>query len=225
MAGTERLIATTESDLGWLGFARDHRHVVHAIKMGYPDAAGLFEALLAALKNPQPSRRVLRANTRKSQSTKLGNLQSSSFRSSVVAHDQGDELLVDEATTRSDQNLLDRFRDFAAGRHVDFASVQLNCEPFTSFQRKVIRQCRKIPFGETRSYGELAALAGRPGAARAVGTVMAKNRYPIVVPCHRVVAAHQRLGGFSAPNGVELKQRLLANEGTMLVRRVGSLSR
>ena len=69
-----------------------------------------------------------------------------------------------------------------------------------------------MPRGETVSYAELAGRAGSPNAARAVGGVMAGNRVPLLVPCHRVVGAGGRLGGFSAPTGVELKKRLLALE-------------
>ena len=62
--------------------------------------------------------------------------------------------------------------------------------------------------GHTVTYGELATRSGTPGAARAVGSVMARNRVPVVIPCHRVVAAGG-MGGFSAPNGLQLKQRML----------------
>ncbi len=79
--------------------------------------------------------------------------------------------------------------------------------------------CRRIPWGQTRSYAQLAAVAGRPGAARAVGSVMAKNRVPLVVPCHRVIASSGQLGGYSAPQGLSLKRRLLAMESGVKYRR------
>jgi len=63
------------------------------------------------------------------------------------------------------------------------------------------------------TYGELADLAGYPGAARAVGSVMSSNRYPIIIPCHRVVGSAGSLGGFSAPQGISLKERMLTLEG------------
>jgi methylated-DNA-[protein]-cysteine S-methyltransferase len=72
---------------------------------------------------------------------------------------------------------------------------------------------RTVPFGRTTTYGELAEQAGHPGAARAVGVAMARNPWPIVVPCHRVLAKHGMLGGFSAPGGVLTKRRLLELEG------------
>ena len=85
--------------------------------------------------------------------------------------------------------------------------------PPVAVPAQVVRACRKIGRGRTRTYGELAAAAGSPGASRAVGSVMAKNRFPIIVPCHRVVGAGGSLGGFSAPTGLNLKERMLALEG------------
>jgi methylated-DNA-[protein]-cysteine S-methyltransferase len=74
---------------------------------------------------------------------------------------------------------------------------------------------RDVHFGETVSYGELAEMAGRPGAARAVGNAMSRNPVPIVVPCHRVVACGGRIGGYGA-SGVRTKRFLLALEGVEL---------
>jgi methylated-DNA-[protein]-cysteine S-methyltransferase len=80
------------------------------------------------------------------------------------------------------------------------------------FAQRVLAACRQIPYGQTRSYAELAARAGSPGAARAVGSVMAQNRLPLLIPCHRVVGSQGKLGGFSAPGGLETKVRLLELE-------------
>lgn len=109
-------------------------------------------------------------------------------------------------------DLVDRLREFARGEPTDFSDIVVDAHEATSFQRRVIDACRAIPWGETCSYGELARRVGRPGAARAVGTVMATNRVPLIVPCHRVVAASGRLGGYSAPQGLAMKRRLLAAE-------------
>ncbi len=76
--------------------------------------------------------------------------------------------------------------------------------------RRVLLEVCRIPYGETRSYGEVAALAGKPGAARYVGGCMAGNPFPVFVPCHRVVRADGGLGGFGG--GLELKRRMLAME-------------
>jgi methylated-DNA-[protein]-cysteine S-methyltransferase len=110
-------------------------------------------------------------------------------------------------------DLVERLERYAAGEEVNFADVQLDLSQLTAFQQKVVRACRKIGRGKTKTYGELAIAAGAPGAARAVGSVMAKNRLPIIVPCHRVVGSGGSLGGFSAPTGLTLKQRMLALEG------------
>lgn len=84
----------------------------------------------------------------------------------------------------------------------------------TAWQKAVWRALTEIPYGETRSYGEIAAYVGRPGAARAVGRANATNRLPLVVPCHRVIAADGTLGGFNG--GLHLKERLLEHEARML---------
>lgn len=76
---------------------------------------------------------------------------------------------------------------------------------------------RAIPLGQQRTYGQLAEMCGKPGAARWVGTAMGRNPWPPFVPCHRVVAASGKLGGFSAPGGVNTKVRLLQLEGAGLL--------
>lgn len=81
------------------------------------------------------------------------------------------------------------------------------------FAAEVMDALCRVPYGETVSYGELAALAGHPGAARAVGRVMADNPFPVVVPCHRVTAAGGRPGGYSGGTGGESKAWLLRLEG------------
>jgi len=108
--------------------------------------------------------------------------------------------------------LVDMLYRYAEGDAVDFSEVPLALEHLTPFGRRVIAACRAIPWGQTKSYGELAVECDSPGAARAVGSVMAKNRYPLIVPCHRVLAAGGELGGYSAPDGLAMKRRLLAME-------------
>jgi methylated-DNA-[protein]-cysteine S-methyltransferase len=75
-----------------------------------------------------------------------------------------------------------------------------------------VKRCRAIAYGQTRSYGDLAVESGSPGAARAVGNTMATNRYPLVVPCHRVINADGSIGQFGAPEGSRMKARLLEME-------------
>lgn len=109
--------------------------------------------------------------------------------------------------------LVERLQKALDGQRCDFSNVQLDLAGMTEFQRAVLAACRNISWGKTATYGDLAANVGSPRAARAVGRCMACNRFPLIVPCHRVLAAGGRIGGFSAPNGVELKRRLLLLEG------------
>jgi O-6-methylguanine DNA methyltransferase len=113
-----------------------------------------------------------------------------------------------------DDGLIDRFRAFLLGRDVSFADVALDVDWATPFQRALVDALRAVPRGDVVSYGELAALAGRPRAARAAGALCAANRFAFVVPCHRVVAANG-IGGYGSA-GVEVKRRLLALEGVQL---------
>ena len=83
----------------------------------------------------------------------------------------------------------------------------------TEFQRAVWAAMREIPAGQTRSYGEIARLIGKPKAVRAVGGACGANPIPVLVPCHRVLAANQKLGGFSS--GLDWKRRLLEREGVI----------
>ena len=102
--------------------------------------------------------------------------------------------------------------DYSSGEQVSFAKVKLNDSGRTEFQARVLKECRQIPYGSTIAYGELAAKSGSPNAARAVGTTMKSNCFPIIIPCHRVVASNG-IGGFSASHGTSTKQKLLAIEG------------
>ena len=113
-----------------------------------------------------------------------------------------------------DNELAFRFQSFFAGARPDFSDVDLDLEGYTPFQRAVVDALRRVPYGEVVTYGELAALAGYPNAHRATGSVCAHNRFPLVVPCHRVVSA-TGIGGYGA-SGVEVKRRLLGLEGVSL---------
>jgi methylated-DNA-[protein]-cysteine S-methyltransferase len=110
--------------------------------------------------------------------------------------------------------LIARVRAFLRGEAVSFADVVIDVDWASPFQRALVDALRAVPRGEVVSYGELAVLAGRPGAPRAAGALCAANRFAFVVPCHRVVAAHG-IGGYGTA-GVEVKRRLLALEGVEL---------
>ena len=106
-----------------------------------------------------------------------------------------------------------KIEQYTEGREVDFDQVTvLRVRPLTTFQQRVVEIVRAIPRGATMTYGEVARLAGSPGAARAVGQVMATNPVPIIIPCHRVVGSSGGLGGFSAAGGVRTKQWMLNRE-------------
>jgi O-6-methylguanine DNA methyltransferase len=105
--------------------------------------------------------------------------------------------------------------DYIAGRQLEF-DLPLSFRG-TRFQVDVWKAMTRIPFGETRSYGDVAEMVGRPSAMRAVGQANGKNNLPLIVPCHRVIAAGGKLGGFSG--GISLKQALLDHEVAILRRR------
>ncbi|HEY2327242.1 MAG TPA: methylated-DNA--[protein]-cysteine S-methyltransferase [Gaiellaceae bacterium] len=108
--------------------------------------------------------------------------------------------------------LAGRLVAFFAGEPDDFADVELDLDE--GFHGDCARALRKVPRGEVVTYGELAALAGRPGAARAAGTFCALNRFGVIVPCHRVVASNG-LGTYG-DLGVDYKRRMLELEGVLL---------
>jgi methylated-DNA-[protein]-cysteine S-methyltransferase len=114
---------------------------------------------------------------------------------------------------------IERIIRHLTGKDADLDSIELDLEGLPPFHRKVYEAARRITRGEIRSYGDLAGDAGSPHGARAVGQAMAKNPLPIVVPCHRVIAAGGKPGGFTSAGGLGTKAQLLAIEGAKLPRR------
>jgi methylated-DNA-[protein]-cysteine S-methyltransferase len=110
--------------------------------------------------------------------------------------------------------LADRVRRHLGGEQTSYRDVTIDLSWCTPFQLELAAALQRVPWGEIVSYGELAALAGRPDAARAAGTFCARNRFSLVLPCHRVVSA-DGIGGYGS-SGVALKRRLLALEGIRL---------
>jgi methylated-DNA-[protein]-cysteine S-methyltransferase len=111
------------------------------------------------------------------------------------------------------QNVIEGMRALLEGERRDLANVAIDDEGIPEFNRRVYAIVRKVPPGETITYGEIAERLGDKTLARAVGQAMGENRCPIVMPCHRVLAASGKSGGFSAPGGVVTKLRLLTIEG------------
>ncbi len=99
------------------------------------------------------------------------------------------------------------------GGRPDLRAIALDERPLDGFRRRVYAVTREVGPGEIATYGEIARSVGAPGAARAVGAALGQNPYPIVVPCHRVLAADGSLHGFSAPGGITTKRRMLEIEG------------
>lgn len=118
------------------------------------------------------------------------------------------EVTPDEAL----RQVTRRITGLLGGVHDDLADVPLDLRGVPEFHCRVYALARRIAPGSTLTYGELAQRLGEPGAARAVGQALGANPYPVIVPCHRVLAAGQRAGGFSAPGGARTKLRLLEIE-------------
>jgi methylated-DNA-[protein]-cysteine S-methyltransferase len=119
-----------------------------------------------------------------------------------------------ERLTPEVENIVHRLEDYFAGERVSFEDVELDIEGWTPFQRALGRALRQVPYGDVVTYAELALLAGRPRAQRAAGTFCASNRFPLVLPCHRVVSS-AGIGSYGSL-GVDYKRRLLALEGLAL---------
>ena len=104
--------------------------------------------------------------------------------------------------------------DYFNGCYVDFRDVKIGkiLPNGSDFGKKILKTCRTIKFGQTISYGQLAKRAGFGLAARAVGTILAKNALPLIIPCHRVIRGDGGIGGFSANGGEKVKKRMLELE-------------
>jgi methylated-DNA-[protein]-cysteine S-methyltransferase len=96
-------------------------------------------------------------------------------------------------------------------------TTDIDWDVIEGFQKDVLLATAEIPYGEVRTYGELAKQLGKPGSARAVGTALARNPMALVIPCHRVVGSDRKLHGFAAPDGIVSKARLLKLEGHSLL--------
>jgi methylated-DNA-[protein]-cysteine S-methyltransferase len=118
----------------------------------------------------------------------------------------------ERAPTPAVQSSIDAILALMRGAGNTLGEIELDLEGVPPFHRLVYEAARAIPPGATLSYGEIAARAGSPGAARAVGQALRKNPFAIVVPCHRVLAAGGKVGGFTANGGVSTKLKLLALE-------------
>jgi methylated-DNA-[protein]-cysteine S-methyltransferase len=111
------------------------------------------------------------------------------------------------------KTLQEQIAAYFEGARVNFGrDVPLVLDGFSSFGISVLTTCRDIGFGQTITYGRLAKKSGRPNASRAVGSTLAKNPLPLIIPCHRVVRSDGKMGGFSAPGGIAFKKKMLELE-------------
>lgn len=108
------------------------------------------------------------------------------------------------------RTLQEQITAYFEGFPVGFgAEIPVALDGLSEFTRLVLSTCRNVGFGRTATYRELARRSGRPAASRAVGGALARNPLPLIIPCHRVIRTDGKMGGFSAPGGTKLKQRML----------------
>ena len=111
---------------------------------------------------------------------------------------------------------IDAVRAYFAGTRIDFSDVDVDLSQLADFERDVLLATRQVGWGDLTSYGELARqLTGDVGVSRAVGQALGRNPIPLIIPCHRVLAADGAIGGFSAPGGTVTKLKLLEIEGAL----------
>jgi methylated-DNA-[protein]-cysteine S-methyltransferase len=118
------------------------------------------------------------------------------------------------APTPAVQAVVEALVELLRGEDSDLTFAELDMESVSPFERRVYEATRAIPAGSTLTYGDIAVKLGQRGAVRAVGRALGRNPFPLIVPCHRVLAAGGGDGGFSAPGGVATKRRLLAIEAS-----------
>jgi len=115
-------------------------------------------------------------------------------------------------------DIIVRVQRHLSGEAQDFADVRFDFQRVAAFHRAVLQATLTVKAGCTSTYGEIAAVLGQPPAAsRAVGTALGANPWPLLIPCHRIVAATGKMTGFSGPGGISTKLRLLALESAQLV--------
>jgi methylated-DNA-[protein]-cysteine S-methyltransferase len=121
-----------------------------------------------------------------------------------------------DAPPRRVETVIADVQRYMAGERVDFTPVALDLTGIAPFYLEIYAAARRVGWGETATYGDLARQAGAPGAARAVGQAMSRNPVAVIIPCHRILASGNKVGGFSAFGGTVSKQRLLGLEGVRL---------
>lgn len=113
------------------------------------------------------------------------------------------------------RDAMDGIRSLFNGERTDLSKIRCEFTGLSSFAEKILIEARKIPAGETRTYGDLAETIGDKKLARQVGKVLGQNPLPIIVPCHRIIGANGKLIGFSAPGGIKTKLQMLDIERSL----------
>ena len=137
---------------------------------------------------------------------------------SIITEDESPYITnrtADVDSVRIADMVLSQLADYFSGKRTDF-TLPLDLKSATDFQREVLLETVQIPYGQVRTYGEVAISIKRPQAARAVGGALAHNPIGIIIPCHRVVAYNGHLQGFSSPHGIRTKAVLLEHEGILI---------
>lgn len=114
-----------------------------------------------------------------------------------------------KADSKMPLQLQQKITAYFEGTCVDFSDARLDLSDLSPFAKRVLLTCAKVTYGHTTTYSRLAQMARSPHAARAVGNILSKNPLPLIIPCHRIIRNDGRLGGFSAPQGTILKQKLI----------------
>ena len=125
-----------------------------------------------------------------------------------IAVGVGDRIKKVSATGR----VIDTIKRYCSGENVSFEGCHMDWSSLSPFQQKVLKTAMKIPYGSVATYGSLAGKIGCPRGSRAVGNALARNPFPLVIPCHRIIRGDGKPGGFSAGGGVMLKNKLLQIE-------------
>lgn len=175
------------------------KYTIFKTKWGYFGLAATDNGLLKTclpLSNPEKVKlQILKASF-------AGREPSIKYRASSIEFDKALFKTVQEQITA-----------YFEGACVNFSrDIPIVLDGLGLFARRVLTACRDIRFSQTVSYGRLAEMAGKSGAARAVGGALSKNPLPLIIPCHRVICANGKIGGFSAPGGRNSKEKLLKHE-------------
>lgn len=162
------------------------KYTIFNTKLGYFGLAAVEKTLLRTVL-PVP-------NSKKAESLLLKNIPVAEYEKNIL------------------KPLQKQITAYFEGIKTDFSSAPIVLEGLTKFTILVLTACRKISYGRTISYSELAGKINHPSAARAVGNALAKNPLPLIIPCHRLICSDGRIGSFLAPGGKKLKQKLLKLE-------------